>query len=119
MQLGQVNKVNNNKMLGEIYTNIIGTSVAEPEMKQAGQRNLLVLRLAVNEKIGDGERTSYITVNSWRDKLNDKLMQLSLKGKNLKIRGPLHIEEWEKDGHKFQKPVVTMDNLTFLDKKDA
>jgi single-stranded DNA-binding protein len=110
-------------MLGEIYTNIIGTSVAEAEPKEIngkdGTRTLVVLRLAINEKVGSGERTSYITVNSWRDKLNDKLMQLELKGKNLKIRGPLHIEEWEKDGHKFQKPVVTMDNLTFLDKKDA
>ena len=111
-------------MLGEIYANIIGTSVAEAEPKQIpGQdgtaKTLLVLRLAINEKIGKGERTSFITINSWRDKLNDKLMQLSLKGKNLKIRGPLHIEEWEKDGHKFQKPVVTLDNLTFLDKKDA
>jgi len=106
-------------MLGEIYTNIIGTSVAEPEMRQAGKRPLLELRLAVNEKIGDGERTSYITVISWSDKLNDKLMNLSLKGKNLRIRGPLHVEQWEKDGHKFQKPVVTLDKLTFLDKKDA
>jgi len=106
-------------MLGEIYTNIIGTSVAEPEIKDINGKNLMVLRLAVNEKIGDGERTSYITVNSWREQLNNKLMQLELKGKNLKIRGPLHIEEWEKDGHKFQKPVVTMDNLTFLDKKNA
>jgi len=106
-------------MLGEIYTNIIGTSVAEPEIKDINGKNLMVLRLAVNEKIGDGERTSYITVNSWREQLNNKLIQLELKGKNLKIRGPLHIEEWEKDGHKFQKPVVTMDNLTFLDKKNA
>jgi len=106
-------------MLGEIYANIIGTSVAEPEIKDINGKNLMVLRLAVNEKIGDGERTSYITVNSWREQLNNKLMQLELKGKNLKIRGPLHIEEWEKDGHKFQKPVVTMDNLTFLDKKNA
>lgn len=88
-------------------------------MRQAGKRPLLELRLAVNEKIGDGERTSYITVNSWSDKLNDKLMNLSLKGKNLRIRGPLHVEQWEKDGHKFQKPVVTLDKLTFLDKKDA
>lgn len=106
-------------MLGEIYANIIGTSVAEPEIKDINGKNLMVLRLAVNEKIGEGERTSYITVNSWREQLNNKLMQLELKGKNLKIRGPLHIEEWEKDGHKFQKPVVTMDNLTFLDKKNA
>lgn len=107
-------------MLGEIYTNIIGTSVSEPELKEMPSgKSLMVLRLAINEKIGDGERTSYITVNSWREKLNAKLMQLSLIGKNLKVRGPLHIEEWEKDGHKFQKPVVTMDNLTFLDKKDA
>jgi len=110
-------------MLGEIYTNIIGTSVAEAEPKEIktkdGIKTLVVLRLAVNEKIGEGERTSFITVNSWREKLNNKLMQLELRGKNLKIRGPLHIEEWEKDGHKFQKPVVTMDNLTFLDKKDA
>ena len=106
-------------MLGEIYANIIGTSVAEPEIKDINGKKLMVLRMAVNEKIGDGERTSYITVNSWREQLNNKLMQLELKGKNLKIRGPLHIEEWEKDGHKFQKPVVTMDNLTFLDKKNA
>ena len=111
-------------MLGEIYANIIGTSVAEAEPKQipgkdGKERTLIVLRLAINEKLGSGERTSFITINSWREQLNDKLMQLSLKGKNLKIRGPLHIEEWEKDGHKFQKPVVTMDNLTFLDKKDA
>ena len=107
-------------MLGEIYANIIGTSVAEPEIKEIPSgKSLMVLRLAVNEKIGEGERTSFITVNSWREQLNNKLMQLQLKGKNLKIRGPLHIEEWEKDGHKFQKPVVTIDNLTFLDKKDA
>ena len=107
-------------MLGEIYTNIIGTSVAEPELKDLPSgKSLLVLRLAVNEKIGEGERTSFITINSWREQLNNNLMQLELKGKNLKIRGPLHIEEWEKDGQKFQKPVVTMDKLTFLDKKDA
>jgi single-stranded DNA-binding protein len=110
-------------MLGEIYTNIIGTSVAEAEPKEVktkdGVKTLITLRLAINEKMKEGERTSFINVNSWRDGLNDKLMQLSLRGKNLKIRGPLHIEEWEKDGHKFQKPVVTLDNLTFLDKKDA
>ena len=105
-------------MLGEIYTNIIGTSVSQPEVKKAGNKDLLVLRLAINERIGEGERTSFITVNSWRERLNDKLIKLDLKGKNLKIRGPLHIEEWEKDGHKFQKPVVTLDNLSFLDKKD-
>ena len=112
-------------MYGEIYTNIIGTSVSDPEIRNIPEKDgrpakeLLCLRLAVNEKIGKGERTSFITVNSWSDKLNAKLMQLELKGKNLKVRGPLHIEEWEKEGHKFQKTVVTMDNLTFLDKKDA
>lgn len=106
-------------MLGEIYTNIIGTSVADPELKQIPSgKSLLVLRLAINEKIGEGQRTSFITINSWREQLNNKLYQLDLKGKNLKVRGPLHIEEWEKDGHKFQKPVVTLDSLSFLDKKD-
>lgn len=111
-------------MIGEIYANIIGTSVAEPEMKAIPakdgrpERSLLVLRLAVNEKVGSGDRTSFITINSWREKLNEKLSQIELKGKNLKIRGPLHIEEWEKDGHKFQKPVITLDNMSFLDKKE-
>ena len=106
-------------MLGEIYTNIIGTSVADPELKQIPSgKSLLVLRLAINEKIGEGQRTSFITINSWREQLNNKLYQLDLKGKNLKVRGPLHIEEWEKDGHKFQKPVVTLDSLSFLAKKD-
>jgi single stranded DNA-binding protein len=106
-------------MLGEIYVNIIGTSTGEPEFKKLDSgKSLLVINLAVNEKIGSGERTSFISVNSWREKLNDKLMQLSMKGKNLKVRGNLHIEQWEKEGHKFQKPVVTLDNLSFLDKKE-
>jgi len=105
-------------MIGEAYINLRGTIVAEPELIQTkNDKSLLKLRVAVNEKVGDEIKASFFNVVSWRETLNDKLMQIGMSGKNVAIRGTISMEQWEKDGHKFKDYPINLERLGFLDKK--
>jgi len=105
-------------MIGEAYINIRGTVVAEPELIETKNgKSLLKLRVAVNEKVGDEIKASFFNVVSWRETLNNKLMQIEMVGKNVAIRGNVSMDTWEKDGHKFKDYPINMDRLGFLDKK--
>ena len=68
---------------------LLGTIVADPEMVNGNQ--LMKLRVAVNERTKNGEtKASFFNVESWREKLNESLANIPMKGKNVLIQGNVY-----------------------------
>lgn len=77
------------------------------------------LRVAVNERTKDGEtKASFFNVESWREKLNESLSKIPMKGKNVLITGNVYEDRWEKDGAKFKDYPIRLDKIIFTDKKE-
>ena len=84
-------------MIGHANITILGTIVADAEITAIGDKSLMKLRLAVNERAKDGEtKASFFNVESWRDKLNESLGKIPMKGKNVLITGNVYEDRWEK-----------------------
>lgn len=103
-------------MIGHANITILGTIVADAELAQEGR--LMKLRVAVNERAKDGEsRASFFNIESWREKLNESLSKIPMKGKNVLITGNVYEDRWEKDGKKFKDYPIRLDKIIFTDKK--
>ena len=104
-------------MIGHAHITILGTIVADAEIVQEGR--LMKLRVAVNERTKDGEtKASFYNIESWREKLNEALGKIPMKGKNVLITGNQYEDRWEKDGVKFKDYPIRLDKLIFTDKKE-
>lgn len=104
-------------MIGHAHITILGTIVADAEIVQEGR--LMKLRVAVNERAKDGEtKASFYNIESWREKLNESLSKIPMKGKNVLITGNQYEDRWEKDGVKFKDYPIRLDKLIFTDKKE-
>lgn len=103
-------------MIGHANITLLGTIVADPEMVNGNQ--LMKLRVAINERTKNGEtKASFFNIESWREKLNESLGKIPMKGKNVLITGNVYEDRWEKDGKTFKDYPVRLDKLIFTDKK--
>lgn len=73
--------------------------------------------VAVNKKYGDKEKTAFIDFNVW-EKQAEVLAEYSKKGSKLLLKGRLEQDTWEKDGKKFSKVFMVVEDFQFLDKKE-
>lgn len=104
-------------MIGHANITLLGTIVADPEIVQDGK--LMKLRIAINERTKNGEtRASFFNIESWREKLNESLSKIPMKGKNVLITGNVYEDRWEKDGKNFKDYPVRLDKIIFTDKKE-
>lgn len=103
-------------MIGHANITLLGTIVADAETINDGK--LMKLRVAINERTKDGEtKASFFNIESWREKLNQSLSNIPMKGKNVLITGNVYEDRWEKDGKTFKDYPVRLDKIIFTDKK--
>lgn len=73
--------------------------------------------VAINRKVGEGEKTVFLDFDVW-EKAAEILTEYSKKGSKLLLKGRLEQDTWEKDGKKFQKVFLTVEDFQLLDKKE-
>ena len=73
--------------------------------------------IAVNRKAGEGEKTAFVDFDVW-EKQAEILAEYSKKGSKLLLKGRLEQDTWEKDGKKFSKLLMVVEDFQFLDKKE-
>ena len=71
--------------------------------------------MAVNEKYKDKEKTGFFELTIF-GKRADVVQKYVHKGDPLLIRGKLDFQQWEKDGKKFSKVKIIVEDFEFLSK---
>jgi single stranded DNA-binding protein len=80
------------------------------ETKQFGNgRSLHTFSVAVTEKRGERENTSWFAVNMWGE-VKPGLLDALQKGAFVVVYGRLSVETWEKDGKPGSKTVITAES---------
>lgn len=91
---------------------IAGNVTKDPEIQQVGRDNKakVVLGVAVNDRIKKGdqwvEETVFFDIEVWQ-KAAEFLVKNARKGTNVDIEGRMRVDQWEKDGKKYSKLVLT------------
>lgn len=98
---------------------VAGHLCADPDVR-ATQSGLSVasLRLAINEKVRDQERTIFIDVTAW-DKTADFCRNYLSKGRNILVEGRLRMDQWRdrETGSNRTKIGITAERIYFADSK--
>ncbi|HOK44352.1 MAG TPA: single-stranded DNA-binding protein [Bryobacteraceae bacterium] len=98
---------------------VAGHLCADPDVR-ATQSGLSVasLRLAINEKVRDQERTIFIDVTAW-DKTADFCRNYLSKGRNILVEGRLRMDQWQdrETGSNRTKIGITAERIYFADSK--
>jgi single-strand DNA-binding protein len=102
---------------------LIGRLTRDPETRRTqGGSAVVNIGLAVNrvyrrkdsdEKV---EETTFVDVEAW-DRTGETFARYTRKGSQVYVEGRLKLDQWEKDGKKFSKLRVVMENFQFLDAK--
>lgn len=74
--------------------------------------------VAINRNVGEEEKTVFLDFTAWEKKA-ETLAEYTSKGSRLILRGRLEQDSWEKDGKKFSKILLVVEDFQFLDKKEA
>lgn len=82
---------------------LIGRLTKDPEFKKVGEHDLANCSMAYNK---NKDASFFIDISAWRDSA-EKLMNYK-KGELVLISGELDIQSWEKDGIKYNKPLLVM-----------
>ncbi len=73
--------------------------------------------IAINRTVGEVEKTTFMDFDAWERKA-EILAEHTQKGSKLLLRGRLEQDSWEKDGKKFSKISMVVEDFQFLDKKE-
>jgi single-strand DNA-binding protein len=102
---------------------LIGRLTRDPETRRTqGGSAVVNIGLAVNrvyrrrdsdEKV---EETTFVDVEAW-DRTGETFARYTRKGSLVYVEGRLKLDQWEKDGKKFSKLRVVMENFQFLEPK--
>jgi single-strand DNA-binding protein len=102
---------------------LIGRLTRDPETRRTqGGSAVVNFGLAVNrvyrrkdsdEKV---EETTFVDVEAW-DRTGETFARYTRKGSLVYVEGRLKMDQWEKDGKKFSKLRVVLENFQFLDSK--
>ena len=101
---------------------ILGRAGKDPEMKQsAGGTAIANISIATDDRFKDA-KGEWQTRTEWHNlvafgKTADVFQQYIRKGAKLYIEGKMQTQSWEKDGQKFYKTVVIVEELSMLDDK--
>jgi single-strand DNA-binding protein len=104
---------------------LIGRLTRDPETRRTQGGSVVVnFGLAVNRtwrrKDSDErvEETTFIDAEAW-DKTGETFAKYVHKGSQVYVEGRLKLDQWEKDGKKFSKLRVVMEEFQFLDPKGS
>jgi single-strand DNA-binding protein len=104
---------------------LIGRLTRDPESRRTQTGSVVVnFGLAVNRtyrKRDSEERveeTTFIDVEAW-DRTGETFARYTRKGSQVYVEGRLKLDQWEKDGKKFSKLRVVMEEFQFLDAKGS
>jgi len=73
--------------------------------------------IAINRKYGETEKTTFVDFTVW-EKAAEIMTEYTKKGSQLLLCGRIEQDTWEKDGKKFSKLFMVVEDFKFLDKKD-
>lgn len=101
---------------------LIGNIGADAEIKEVNGNALATFNLATSEKWkganGVQERTTWHTVEVW-GKLAEAVGKYLRKGERIYVGGSILVDQWEKDGAKFQKHKIKAQSIKLLGGKPA
>ena len=98
-----------------------GNLTRDPEVKEVKGTKVAQFTLAVNEyyKTKDGEAkeiSSFIDCEAW-DSGAELIEKLLTKGSSVLVNGSIRQDRWEKDGQKFSKLKVRVQNFDKLNRR--
>jgi single-strand DNA-binding protein len=99
---------------------LMGNLTRDIELRHtAGNQAVAKFGLAVNRRFrgADGEQreeTTFVDCDAW-GKTAETMSRYLSKGKPVFIEGRLRLDQWEKDGQKFSKLKVVVDNFQFIE----
>lgn len=77
------------------------------------QMAILKFTVANGQGYGDNKKTFFFDCTMF-GKYAEAMEKILKKGTPVTIEGRLQIEEWEKDGQKFRKPSILVDNVSAI-----
>jgi single-strand DNA-binding protein len=99
---------------------LMGNLTRDIELRHTtGNQAVANIGLAVNRRYttGDGEKreeTTFVDCEAW-GKTAETMSKFLAKGRPVFIEGRLKLDQWEKDGQKFSKLRVVVENFQFID----
>ena len=99
---------------------LLGNLTRDPELRHtSGNQAVANIGLAVNRRwrSPDGEQreeTTFVDCEAW-GKTAEVMCQYLGKGRPVFIEGRLKLDQWEKEGQKFSKLRVVVENFQFVD----
>ncbi|MCG3124075.1 MAG: Single-stranded DNA-binding protein [Phycisphaerales bacterium] len=99
---------------------LLGNLTRDPELRHtSGNQAVANIGLAVNRRwrSPDGEQreeTTFVDCEAW-GKTAEVMCQYLAKGRPVFIEGRLKLDQWEKEGQKFSKLRVVVENFQFVD----
>ena len=92
---------------------LIGRTTDDIELRTTtNNKSVCRFTLAVPRKFKKDE-TDFIECEAW-GKTAETLATYVHKGQQVGLIGNLHFEKWEKDGRKYSKLIVSVDDITFI-----
>ncbi len=95
---------------------LVGRLTADPTFDVKGGKELCEFSVAVTDEF-DRDKAHFYQVKAW-GKRGEVIANNFKKGKEIALTGKLDHERWEKDGQKFSRHTVNLDNFGFVGKKD-
>ncbi len=97
---------------------LAGGITQDPQSKAVGTSTLCTFPIAVNRKFTtqageEREETAFIDIETW-GKVADSCAQYCYSGMQVFIEGRLKFEQWENQGQKRSKLLVTAERVQFL-----
>lgn len=100
--------------------NISGNLTKDCEVRRTANKDVIRFSVAVNDRVNvNGEwqdRANFVDCDYWVTN-SDKLAKSLMKGAKVALLGKLRQNNWEKDGQKFSKLTVTVQQLEFMSAK--
>ena len=106
-------------MAGDVNTVVlVGRLTRDSELKYTASGSALCnFSIAVNRRVRKGEQwqdeASFFDLTLW-DKQAEGLNKYLVKGTQVAVQGELRQDRWEKDGQKFNKVQIFVNNLQLL-----
>jgi len=96
-----------------------GRFTADPELKTtSGGFSTMEFTLAWSEKYKEAETKCFLRCKAWRNTA-EFISKYFSKGSQAVVEGQLTTEEWEKDGQKQSRTILTVEKIHFAGSKES
>jgi single-strand DNA-binding protein len=94
---------------------LLGRLTRDTETRTAGQHTVTKFGIALDngkDKGGQKRPATFLTCKAW-DKTGDVISKYFNKGDMIAIDGRIDVEQWEKNGQRHERTVITVDRIHF------